>query len=154
MFQKKTCYAFKYPRFSKWIIWEILKVWGSSFFWKCSEFYVHSKNAMKYPQKDVRFYDKYIWIGCAKFPVVWREHLASGDNGLTCNLKISDLTKRDIFRLYLYQSDEEAEWKFSSVDFCSVWETLTRWLAKDVLKQDLLCIQVSTFFRVINFGNT
>ena len=32
MFWNKTSYAFKYPRFSEWIISKILNLWGSNFF--------------------------------------------------------------------------------------------------------------------------
>ena len=42
----------KQPRLSESIISEMLKLWGSFLFRKCSKFNVDSKNAIKIQQKD------------------------------------------------------------------------------------------------------
>ena len=148
MFWNKTSYAFKYPRFSEWLISEILKLWGSSFFSKCSKFYMDSKNAMKYDWNAFYFSGKFIQIGVSKFRVLWQEYLASADNWLTYSPNISDLIKREVYQLYLYQSDKIVGKMLSSVSFWSVWDPLARWLSKHVLEQEQLWIQVSTFFGV------
>ena len=74
-----------------------------------------------------------------------QDYFASAVNGLTNSPKISDLTRRDAFQLYILQNDEIVKWECSLADFCSVWDPLTRSLPKGVLKHDL-----STFFRVNN----
>ena len=57
-------------------------------------------------------------------------------------------------KFYQCQNDEKVEQKCSLAHFCSAWDPFTRLLRKGVLKQDLLCIQVTTFFGVNNFGNS
>ena len=79
--------------------------------------------------------------------------MESGVNRLTNSPKILHLTKRDIFQLSLCQNYEKIGYKCSLVDFCSLWEPLIHWLQKGVLKQDLLCIQATTFFGGNNLGN-
>ena len=51
----------------------MLKLWGSSFFSKCSKSYVDSKNAIKYEEKVFGSQDKFFWIDCKKFPLMWGE---------------------------------------------------------------------------------
>ena len=46
-------------------------------------------------------------MDCGKFPVLWPEYLASVANGLINSPKISDLTNRDVFQLYLFQNHEK-----------------------------------------------
>ena len=124
MFWNKTCYAFKYTRFSEWIISEILKLWDWTSFSKCSKFYVDSENAIKYYYEVFGFYDNCIWICCFKFPVYWQQYLASADNGLTYPPEISHLTKREVFQLYLSQNRENVGLKFAFVYLGSAWSNL------------------------------
>ena len=60
-----------------------------------------------------------------KFSVLWREYLVSAVSGLTNSPKISDLTKTDIFQLYVLQNDETVGRKYPISDFCSVYQPLT-----------------------------
>ena len=46
------------------------------------------------------FYDKCMWIGSSKFPVVWSKHLASLDNDLAYGPETTDLTKGHVVQLY------------------------------------------------------
>ena len=125
-----------------------------NFFSKCSKFYMDSKNALKYPQKFFRFEDKCIGIGFCKFSVLWRKHILPADNGLTYSFKISDLTKKNLFELYLCQHNKIGRKSSTFLEFSSVWDPLTCWLLKLVLEKDLLCIQVSTFFAVNKIRNS
>ena len=77
--------------------------------------------------------------------------MASADNGLTHSPKISDMRERDVFQLYLSHNNKKVEWKVAVRDFSKVWDFLARWVPKDVLKEDLLHIQVTTFYGVDNF---
>ena len=85
------------------------------------------------------------------FALLWWEYVALAGKSFTYSFY---LTKRDVLQNYLIMTDENFEKKFVLRFLRSVWETSTRWLVKDVLKQDLECIQVSTFFGVNNFQNT
>ena len=67
---------------------------------------------------------------------------------------ISDMTKSHVLQLYLWKNVEKQEEKFAFVYLGSLSDLSKRLLQKDVLKQDLLCVQVYTFFGVNNFGNT
>ena len=57
---------------------------------------------------------------------------------LTNSLKISHVTKVDIFQLDDLEFIEKYESSGVVLSFSSVSKPLTRWLAKGVLKQDLL----------------
>ena len=116
IFGKKTCSAFKYPPFSEWIISEILKLWGYTFFLERPKFYVHSRNAIKYCWKMFSFWDKCIWIGCRKFPVLWWDYLASAysmglssitQHGLTYGAETRDLTKSHAWELHMWYNNEK-----------------------------------------------
>ena len=60
----------------------------------------------------------------------------------------------DVLQLHLSQNDENVRLNFIFAELCSVCDPLTRWVWKDVLKQELLRIQVSTFFGVNNLQKT
>ena len=96
-----------------------------NFFSKCSKFYMDSKNALKYLQKIFRFEDKFIGIGFCKFSVLWQKHILSADNGLTYSPKTSDLTKKNLFELYLCQHNKIGKKNSTFLEFCSVWDPLT-----------------------------
>ena len=66
----------------------------------------------------------------------------------------TDCIKSQAFQLYMQQNDGKV---VENVDFAylrSDWYPTTRLPRKDFRKQDLLCMQVSTFFELNNFGNT
>ena len=50
-------------------------------------------------RKDCEFLDKYIWIYCGKFSVLWKEYLSSAFSVLANSPKISATTKSDVFWL-------------------------------------------------------
>ena len=60
-----------------------------------------------------------------KYPLLCPESLASVVNMLTDSPEISDLTKRDVFNLYLCQTCEKVGQKCTVGDFCSVLFQLT-----------------------------
>ena len=67
--------------------------------------------------------------------------------------KIFDLTKRDVYALDLSDIHGKLTKKDRRAHFSSVFDLLTRWLQKIVLKQELSDIQETTFFGVNNFRN-
>ena len=73
---------------------------------------------------------------------------------LTNSLKLSDITKADIFQLYFTQSDEKIGQKWWSVDFSSVLDPLARLLYSGALEWGFLDNFLTTFLGVRNFGNT
>ena len=66
--------------------------------------------------------------------------MSSAVNLLANSPKISDLTKRDIFRINLYQNDKTKRQNSFCEDFRSVLEPFPRCLWMGVLKQYLLDI--------------
>ena len=62
---------------------------------KYLKIYVNLKKAIKLWEKNFVFLDKCIWIGLVKFS----QYLTSAVDVLTNNRKISDLSKRDMFKL-------------------------------------------------------
>ena len=64
---------------------------------------------MKNWVKGFGFFDNFIWIGCAKFSIEWREYLSSAVNVLSDSPEISDLSQRDIFLLNWSQNDEKTD---------------------------------------------
>ena len=65
--------------------------------------------------------------------------------------KISDLTKTDVFQLDMSEINENLGWKNCGSGFRSVWDLLTRWFPKSVLKRELSGIDVTTNLSVNNF---
>ena len=87
------------------VISEIHRLWGWSFFRKCSKFDVHFENREKNWEKGFCFWDNSIWIGCIKFPLLRRECLSSAVKMLTNSLKILHSTNIDFFQLNYIQID-------------------------------------------------
>ena len=50
-------------------------------------------------KKVFPFWDKIVWSCCQKICILRREYLSSGVNVIKNSLKISDVTKADIFQL-------------------------------------------------------
>ena len=61
--------------------------------------------------------------------------------------------KGDIFQVSFYQSDGKISAKCSRSDFTRVWEPLTCWLSKGVLKQCFLESNLTKSFTVCKFRN-
>ena len=66
---------------------------------------------------------------------------------------ISDLNKTDVSVPDISDNNGKLEENLGPARFSSVFEPLTRWLQKGVLKQELPGIQETTFFGVNNFRN-
>ena len=62
---------------------------------------------MKYCCKIISFWDKCIWIGWGKFPVLWWEYLGSANNGLRYGPETTHLRKTHAFQLYLCDNVEK-----------------------------------------------
>ena len=61
---------------------------------------MHISETQSKTEKNVfSFWDKSVWSCEQKIWILRREYLSSGVNVLTNSLKISDLTKADIFQL-------------------------------------------------------
>ena len=79
--------------------------------------------------------------------------MLSAINVLTNSCNILDLIQRYVFQLNLSRINRKSGWKWCCAGLGSVWDPWTRWLPEGVLKQELLGIQVSTFFGVNSFQN-
>ena len=77
-----------------------------------------------------------------------------GVNVLKHSPIISDLTERDFFQLNLSDISRKLGEKRCRAGLGSVWELLTCWLRKGVLKQELLHTHLTTIFRANNFQNS
>ena len=86
---------------------EINKLEYSSFFWKCSKFNAHLRNARKNPENVFCFGGNGASSCCVKFSMFRREYLSSIVNVLTNSVKISDPTIPDFFLLNLTQIREK-----------------------------------------------
>ena len=74
-------------------------------------------------------------------------------NFLTNSRKILYLIQKDSFQLSLCGNYEKLAYKFVGADFTSALDPWTRSLLKSALEQELLSIQVSTYFGGSNFQN-
>ena len=77
------------------------------FFESVQNFLFDSKNSIKIDRKILIFKINAFELVAIKSPLLWREYLASAVNGLTTKSKISNVTKRDFFHLYLWENDEK-----------------------------------------------
>ena len=89
------------------IISEIITLEYSSFFWKCSKFHAHFRNAIKNPDKVFCFWDNGVWNCCGKFCILLPEYWSSAVNALTNSLKISYQTEGNFLQLNLPRIDKK-----------------------------------------------
>ena len=68
--------------------------------------------------------------------------------------KISNFNRRDIFQIIRPESDQKIWSECCHADFTSVWNHLTCWLSKDVLKQRFLESGLSKSLTFSNRENT
>ena len=108
----------------------------------------------KLQQKVFRFLDNCIWIRSRKISQPWIGFLSPDANVLKNTSKISHIDKRDTPQIISYHSDAKIWQMCSHADFTSVWDALTCWLSKDVLKQCFLEIGLTKSLTLCNFGNT
>ena len=127
--------------------------WRWSIVSKCSKFYVDFKNAKKVSENVFGFEDKCIGTCYRNFSLLWEENMWSAANVLKDGPNISDSTKRHDTQLTFFDINGKLAWKCCRADFSSVWNPLTRWLRKGVLKQEFAFIQVTTFFEMNNSRN-
>ena len=124
-----------------------------SFYWKCSKFNLHFKNAEKNSEKVFPFRLNCIWVGAAKLSLLRREYFWPTVNVLKNSPEILRITKRDFFELNCLHSVQWIWQKLCDSDFGTVWSHLPCCLSKGPLKRDILDIYLKTFFRMRNFGN-
>ena len=141
--------------FSESVISEIQKLWGSSFFSKCSKSNFDFKNAAKNFEIFFCFLDNWIWIGTVKL-FLWRtRYFSSAANVLTSSPKIWHVNKRDCFQLNFLPSDHWIRYSWCDPDLNCAWARLPCCLSKGLLKQDFLDGYLTTFSESIrNFENT
>ena len=77
----------------------------SFFFLKCLKLNTDFRNAVKSGEKAISVLDNFILIGCRDFSLLQRKYFSSRVNVLANGLKISDITKKDFFKLKFSQSD-------------------------------------------------
>ena len=73
---------------------------------------------------------------------------------LTNNPMIWNFNQGDIFQIISPHSDEKIWQKCSHEDFASVWNNLTCWLSKEVLRQRWIVSGVTKPWTVANLGKT
>ena len=100
-----TFWTYTWTGFPECVISEINLLWGSYFFWKCSNFNMDFENARKNWENDFRFQDNCVRSGCVKLSLLRTEYLSSAVNVLTNNYKVLRLTKTDFFRLNYLPND-------------------------------------------------
>ena len=130
------------------------QLWGSSFFWKCSKFCLHLKNAEKNSEKAFCFLDNCIWIGCIKFSLSRRENLWPAINVFTNIPKILHITKGNFFQLNCLVIDQLICQRCCRSDLNSVWARLPCCFSKRLQKRHFLDIYLTTVFQVRNYENT
>ena len=77
LFRHLSNHVFLSPSAQKYISCE------RHFFWKCSKLTLNLENVKKNSEKIFPFLDQCIWKSCNQFPLLRRECLSSGVNGLT-----------------------------------------------------------------------
>ena len=67
--------------------------------------------------------------------------------------QVEHITKGDIFKTRVSHSDEKIWWKCSYASFTRLWDSVTCWLAKEILKWCFLKSGLTKSFTVCNFRN-
>ena len=123
------------------------------FYFKCVKFYVDFKKATTIWQNIDGFEDNYTWNCSWNLSQFWREYMWLAVKVLKSIPEISRLTKRDFFQLKLSDINIKVGKSYCLGGLDSVWELLTRWLPKGVVKEELSDIQVTTIFGGNKFQN-
>ena len=108
----------------------------------------------KLQKKHFCFLDNSISIGSPKLSLLQREYLSSVVNVLTNSPKSPDITKREMFELKFWQSEEQIQSMFRRADFGSVWDPSACCMSNGVLKRSFLDIYLIKFSSVRNSENT
>ena len=77
------------------------------FFWKCSKFSPHVKNAEKNREKFFNFRNNCIWVGCVKLSLLKRDYFWPAVNMLKNSPKILPITKRHFVNINCLHSDQQ-----------------------------------------------
>ena len=132
---------------------EINKLWGSSFFWKWSNFNLDFENAEKSQGKIFYFIDNFTWIGSIKYSLLESEYLSTALNMLTNSLKISHITKRDFLQFNIVPIDQIIWYRWCRSDFNIADTRLTCSFWKGNLEGDFLHIYLARFFAGCSLRN-
>ena len=92
--------------FTEFVISEIQKLWGSSFYWKCLKFNLDFKNAAKKWETFLCYSDNCIWIGNVKLSLLRIRHFSLVANVLTSSPKIWQANNRHFFEHNSFASDQ------------------------------------------------
>ena len=128
----------------------MFKLWSWSFFFIMCKILSKFEKFKKILDNVFGLADNDVWTWCQNLSQLWQEYMWLAVNVLPNNPKISDLTKKDVFWLNLFQINWKVWWKCRGVNVVSVWVPWTRWFRRCVVKQELLAIQGTTFFGVNN----
>ena len=131
------------------VISEIQRLWGSSFFPKCSKSNIDFKNAVKDWENVFCLRVNCIWIGIVKFSLLRRGYFSLAGNVLTSRPKTWDVNNRDFFQLKWPASDQWSEQRCCDGDFNSDSARLPCCLSKGPLKQNFLDIYLTTFLEFV-----
>ena len=131
------------------VISEIQRLWGSSFFPKCSKSNIAFKNAVKDWEKVFCLRVNCIWIGIVKFSLLRRGYFSLAGNVLTSRSKTWDVNNRDFFQLKWLGSDQWSEQRCYDGDFNSDSARLPCCLSKVPLKRNFLDIYLTTFLEFV-----
>ena len=101
-----------------------------------------------------RFCDNCVWIGNSKFSQSRIQYLSWAVNVLTNTPNMWNFTKRDILQTNSSHSDKKKWYKCCHADLTSVWDPLTCWLSKEVLKRHFQESAPTKSSTVCSFRNT
>ena len=131
--------------FSESVVLKLQNVWGSSFFPKCSKSNLDFKNPAKNSEKVFSFWDNCIWIAIVIFSLLRRGYFSLRAKVLTSSPKIWHVSKKNLFKLTRYESDQWICRRCSDADFNSPWARLPCCLLKCPLNWSFLDIHLTTF---------
>ena len=127
--------------FSEYVISEIQKLWGSSFFSNCTKLNLDFKNS----EKSFFFWENCISIGIVKLSLLWTGYFSSAANVLTGCPKIFHVNQRNFFQLNWLGSDHWKWQRCCDADLKSTSGSLPCCFSKVPLKRDFSDIYLTTF---------
>ena len=130
------------------------KLWGSSFFWKCSKLNLILENAKTNSANIFPFWDNWIWKCSYKVSRLKRKYLSYAINALTNSPKNFHIIQTDFFQLSCLYTDQQILERCDRSDFKSVSARLPCHLSKGPLKWEFLDIYLTTYSGVRKFKNT
>ena len=95
-----------------------------------------------------------IWIGTCKFSQSWTGNIPSAVNVLTKAAEISSNVRGDVFQIKFLENDGKLWQNLSHGDLASIWDAVTCWLLKRVLKRHFFESGLNRIFTASNFRNT